>query len=157
MIEFTITKQQIVRAEMLYKFNCLNNSIRQGEGNLIGAIGEIVVFDHYTKIGRNVVHAQDFNYDLLIEGFKIEVKTQENRSIPSPVYTCHVPDYNSTQECEFYCFVFIHPDMTKGWLAGHISRSKFHQIKQLKKEGEIGFSKPFKCDTWIVQVKNLTL
>jgi hypothetical protein len=47
--------------------------------------------------------------------------------------------------------------MTKGWLAGHISRSKFHQIKQLKKEGEIGFSKPFKCDTWIVQVKNLTL
>lgn len=66
MIEFTITKQQIVRAEMLYKFNCLNNSIRKGEGNLIGALGEILVFDHYTNIGRNVVHSQDFDFDLLI-------------------------------------------------------------------------------------------
>jgi len=157
MIEFDITQDQRDRAMKLYKFNELKNSIRQGEGNVIGALGEILVFDHYTKIGRNVVHAQDFNFDLLIEGFKIEVKTQENRSIPSPVYTCHVPDYNSTQECEFYCFVFIHPNMTKGWLAGHISRSRFHQIKRLKKKGEIGFSKPFKCDTWFVYLKNLSL
>jgi hypothetical protein len=157
MIEFDITQEQRDRANKLYSFNVLNNSIRQGEGNVIGALGEIVVFDHYTAIGRHVVHAQDFNFDLLIEGFKIEVKTQEQRSIPLPVYTCHVPDYNSTQECEFYCFVFIHPDMTKGWLAGYISRSQFNQIKKLKKKGEIGFSKPFKCDTWIVYVKNLTL
>ena len=131
MIEFDITQDQRDRAMKLFKFKPLKNSIRQGEGNVIGALGEILVFDHYTKIGRNCVHEQDFNFDLLIEGFKIEVKTQENRSIPSPVYTCHVPDYNATQECDFYCFVFINPNMTKGWIAGHISRSRFHQIKKL--------------------------
>ena len=47
MIEIEITQQQIKRAEMLYNFKALNNSIRKGEGNLLGSVGEIVVFDHY--------------------------------------------------------------------------------------------------------------
>jgi len=157
MIELTITQDKVNRARELYSFGKLKNSIREGEGNEIGALGEILVLDHYTNKGRNVVHEQDFDFDLLIEGFKIEVKTQEQRSIPSPVYTCHVPDYNPNQQCDFYCFVHVHPSFTKGWIVGMISRSRFDSIKQLKKKGEMGFTKPFKCDTWIVRVKDLSL
>ena len=156
MIEIEITQQQIKRAEMLYKFKELNNSIRKGEGNLIGALGEIVVFDYYQNKGREVEHCQHHDFDLMIQGYTVEIKTQETRFKPIDSWTCHVSDYNATQDCEFYCFPFINESMSTAWLAGMITRTKFKQRSVFKKEGEIGFKKPFKCDTWTIRIDELT-
>ena len=73
MIKLEITPGQIERAKNLYSFNALKNSIKNGEGNLTGAIGEIVAFDYYEGQDKLVIHSGDFNYDLLIDGSKIEV------------------------------------------------------------------------------------
>lgn len=156
MIEINITQQQIKRAEMLYKFKVLNNSIRKGEGNLIGALGEIVVFDYYQKKGCNVEHCQHHDFDLMIEGYTVEIKTQETRFKPIHSWTCHVSDFNATQDCEFYCFPFINESMSTAWLAGMITQTLFKQRAVFKKEGEIGFKKPFKCDTWTIRIDELT-
>lgn len=156
MIEISITQQQIKRAEILYKFKVLNNSITKGEGNLLGAVGEIVVFDFYQKKGREVEHCQHHDFDLMIEGFKVEIKTQETRFKPLHWFTCHVSDYNATQDCDFYCFPFVNESMSTAWLAGMIKKNDFKERAVFKKEGEIGFKKPFKCDTWTVRIDELT-
>lgn len=155
MIEISITQQQIKRAEILYKFKVLNNSITKGEGNLIGALGEIIVFDYYQNKGREVEHCQHHDFDLMIEGFKVEIKTQETRFKPLHWFTCHVSDYNATQECDFYCFPFVNESMSTAWLAGMIKKNDFKERAVFKKEGEIGFKKPFLCDTWTVRIDEL--
>ena len=40
-----ISKEQIERAKKLYPFQKLRGSITKGKGNLIGAVGEIIVYD----------------------------------------------------------------------------------------------------------------
>ena len=156
MIEINITQEQIKRAEMLYKFKELNNSIRKGEGNLIGALGEIVVFDYYQNKGCNVEHCQHHDFDLMIQGYTVEIKTKGVNTIPQPEHTCHVSNYNSKQDCEFYCFVNVKNDLSKAWLKGMISRKKFDSIKRLKKKGEFDENFQFRCDTWIVLNSELT-
>ena len=56
MIKLEITPGQIERAKNLYSFNALKNSIKSGEGNLTGAIGEIVAFDSYEQQDKLVIH-----------------------------------------------------------------------------------------------------
>jgi len=156
MIEITITKEQILRAEMLYKFKALNNSIREGDGNLTGALGEIVVFDYYTKKGCEVEHCQHHDFDLMIQGYTVEIKTKGVNTIPLPDHTCHVSNFNAKQQCEFYCFVNVKNDFTKAWLKGMISRTRFDSIKQLKMKGDFDKNFQFRCDTWIVLNSQLT-
>lgn len=156
MIEIEITQSQILRADILYKFKELNNSIRKGEGNLIGALGEIVVFDYYQNKGREVEHCQHHDFDLMIEGFKVEIKTQETKFKPLHWFTCHVSDYNATQDCDYYCFPFVNESMSTAWLTGMIKKNDFRERAVFKKEGEIGFKKPFLCDTWTVRIDELT-
>jgi hypothetical protein len=49
MIIVPITNEQRARANELYDFKVLNNSITSGKSNIYGAIGEIVVYDFYKK------------------------------------------------------------------------------------------------------------
>lgn len=154
-MQINITESQRERAKKRFNFGELKNSIRKGEGNQIGAIGEILVMDYYLEKGRNVIDGQNFDFDFMIDGHLIEVKTQETRFKPNDSWTCHVPDYNAKQKCDFYCFVFVNSSMTTGWIAGMIRHNDFHKIKKLKKKGEIGFKHPFKCDTWTILISDL--
>ena len=69
MKKFIITKFQIQRAKELFDFKELNNSITKGEGNLAGAIGEIVVKDAYRGKGKNT-----YDYDTIIKNYKVDIK-----------------------------------------------------------------------------------
>ena len=62
MKKYTITKPQLKRAKELFDFKELNNSITKGEGNLAGAVGEIIVKDAYGGIGENT-----YDYDTIIK------------------------------------------------------------------------------------------
>ena len=154
-MQINITDSQRERARTRFTFGELKNSIRKGEGNEIGALGEILVMDHYKEKGCEVIDGQNFDFDFMIDGHMIEVKTQETRFEPNDSWTCHVPDYNAKQKCDFYCFVFIERSMSKAWIAGMIKHDTFHQIKKLKMKGEIGFRKAFKCDTWTILISDL--
>jgi hypothetical protein len=61
MILINVTENQLQRAKNLYEFKVLNNSLSKGEGNLIGAIGEIAVFDYYTNKGKKYFTLKIFN------------------------------------------------------------------------------------------------
>ena len=156
MIELKITPEQVERGKILYEFGILNNSILHGEGNLLGAIGEIITFDYCQDKVKKLIHAQNYDFDLIVNDYKIEIKTQSVKYKPESTWTCNVPAANSTQQCDFYCFVFINKDLSKGWIAGKITRQKFNEIKILKKQGEIGYYKPFLRDTFITYINQLS-
>jgi hypothetical protein len=151
MIEINVTEKQLERAKNLYEFKVLNNSISKGKGNLIGAIGEIVVFDYYTNKGKNVIHAQNFQYDLIIENYKIECKTLASNVIPKDYYNCHLSTFNDKQDCDYYCFLHALNDFSKVWIKGMLSKHEVNQLKTFKKRGELDGKFAFKEDTWIIK------
>ena len=151
MIEINVTEKQLERAKNLYEFKVLNNSISKGKGNLIGAIGEIVVFDYYTNKGKNVIHAQNFQYDLIIENYKIECKTLASNVTPKDYYNCHLSTFNDKQDCDYYCFLHALNDFSKVWIKGMLSKHEVNQLKTFKKKGELDGKFAFKEDTWIIK------
>jgi hypothetical protein len=70
MIIIPITNEQRVRANELYDFKILNNSITSGKSNIYGAIGEIVVYDFYKKKEAKIDNQATYHYDLIINDFK---------------------------------------------------------------------------------------
>ena len=151
MIEINVTEKQLERAKNLYEFKVLNNSISKGKGNLIGAIGEIIVFDYYTNKGKNVIHAQNFQYDLIIENYKIECKTLASNVTPKDYYNCHLSTFNDKQDCDYYCFLHALNDFSKVWIKGMLSKHEVNQLKTFKKKGELDGKFAFKEDTWIIK------
>lgn len=150
MIKIQITPEQIKRAEKLYLFNKLKNSIKNGEGNLLGAIGEIVAFDYYEQQDKLVIHSGDFNFDLLIDGSKIEVKTMEVNATPKEYHECNVSLFNAEQECDYYLFLNVDSNHSTAYIKGHISKQRFKKIRQLRLKGEKNGSFQYKCNTFIV-------
>jgi len=150
MIKIKITESQIKRAKNLYSFNKLKNSIKDGEGNLIGAIGEIVAFDYYQEQGKLVIHSGDLNFDLLIDGSKIEVKTMEHNAPPRDEYECNLSLFNSEQQCDYYLFVDVNSSHSTAYIKGYVSKERFKKIRQLRLKGEFHGSFEYRCDTFIV-------
>lgn len=150
MIKLQITESQIKRAKKLYSFNELKNSIKNGEGNLLGAIGEIVAFDYYQEQDKLVIHSGDFNFDLLIDGSKIEVKTRESNTPPKGHYECNISLFNAEQDCDYYLFLDIDSSHSTAYIKGYVSKERFKKIRQLRLKGEKNGSFEYKCDTFVV-------
>ena len=74
MIKLSISPEQLERAKEMYQFNALKNSVTEGKSNIYGAIGEVMVYDHF-KDKFDVEFENTFNYDLIINGNTIEIKT----------------------------------------------------------------------------------
>ena len=150
MIKIQITPGQIERAKKLYSFNTLKNSIKEGEGNLIGAIGEIVAYDYYKSHDKIVIHSGDLNFDLLIDGSKIEVKTMEHNAPPRDEYECNLSLFNSEQQCDYYLFVDVNSSHSTAYIKGYVSKERLKKIRQLRLKGEMHGSFEYKCDTFVV-------
>lgn len=150
MIKLQITESQIERAKKLFSFNKLKNSLRNGEGNLLGAIGEIVAFDYYQGQDKLVIHSGDFNFDLLIDGSKIEVKTMEVNATPKEYHECNVSLYNAEQQCDYYLFLNVDSSHSTAYIKGYVSKQRFKKIRQLRLKGEKNGSFEYTCDTFVV-------
>ena len=150
MTKLEITPGQIERAKNLFSFNKLKNSIKEGEGNLLGAIGEIVAFDYYEQQDKLVIHSGDFNFDLLIDGSKIEVKTMEVNATPKEYHECNVSLYNAEQKCDYYLFLNVDSNHSTAFIKGYVSKERLKKIRQLRLKGEMHGSFEYKCDTFVV-------
>jgi len=141
----------------------LKNSIRNGEGYVVGFIGEEVV--------KDVLHGEikdTFDYDIIYNGMtKVEVKTKEITVPPRSHFEFSVADCNSSQKCDEYAFVFVlknNPSQTTlcgariAWYAGKISKSDFYEAAVFHKKGEVDPAFPnfvFKADCWNIAVSKL--
>ena len=152
-----ITKQQKDRARVRFEFDRLQNSIMEGGGNLAGALGEIIVHDVFTERGFKVLDQSTFDYDLIINNYKIDVKTKKIGSelVPSGEYAMNVSAYNTKQKCDFYFFVGVSEDYKKAFLYGYIKPKEFYQKAKFYKKGEKKEKFVFRCDSYEVKIKEL--
>ena len=153
---FKITPEQLERAKHRNTFDVLKNSIKNGEGTYLGSVGEIVLIDYYKNKEVKVEDKQNFDYDFIINDFKIDVKTQSIKYKPKPYFTCHIPNFNIKQDCDFYAFMFINLETNDAYCEGMIRKKDWKLIAKLKKQGEMGHVKPFATDTWICLISDLS-
>ena len=95
-----ITKEYVDLAnEMSNNMGTLNNSITKGRGNVIGFLGEIIVAK---ELG--IALDNTYDYDLIFNNKKIDVKSKKVSSAPRDYYECSVAALNTKQKCDFYIF-----------------------------------------------------
>jgi hypothetical protein len=153
---FKITQEQLERAKHRNTFDVLKNSLRNGEGTYLGSVGEVVLIDYYINKGVKFEDGQNYDYDFKINDYKIDVKTQSLKYKPKPNFTCHIPNFNIKQDCDFYAFMFINLETNDAYCEGMIRKKDWKLISKLKKQGEMGHVKPFATDTWICLISDLS-
>ena len=86
MIEIPINDDYMNRArEKASTVGILQGSITGGTSNVVGAIGELVVADSI-----NAKQINTYDYDLVKDGMRIDVKTKRCNTKPLPNYDCSV-------------------------------------------------------------------
>lgn len=154
MIILTPSESQIAEARTLYEFGSLNNSITSGKSNIYGALGEILVRDFF----GNAVNSTEatYDYDMIINGRTVDVKTKRTTVIPKPHYFYSIAAYNTRQKCEHYIFCRIFEDFSKGFLLGYRQKEYFFRNSIFKRKGEMdtnGFK--FKSDCYNLPIGKL--
>jgi hypothetical protein len=154
MIRIAITDKMLAQANSLYHFRNLPGSITAGKSQIYGAIGEVMVMHHFK--GKEILFEPTFDYDMIIDGHKIDVKTKKTTVVPMPDYFCSISCHNTKQKCDYYFFTRVMEDKTEGFLLGYIGKDDFYKKAQKKNKGDLdvnGFV--FKDDCYNLMVKDL--
>ena len=132
MIELDITPEVLKRAQaMADEMGSINRSILSGKGNLAGFVAEILVSDYY-----GYKHSNTYDYDLLNDKERIDVKTKQRTVPPKGFYTVMVASYQKDkQKCDRYIFTSVLYDMSKLWILGTETKEDFFKKADLWKKG----------------------
>ena len=135
-IRVEITPEQLTRASELYDFGALKDSITKGKSNIYGALGEVIVHDYLESTGRRVKFDNTADYDLIVNGRKVDVKSKRTTVPPLPSFNCSISAHNTAQKCDIYVFTRIHESKTHGWICGwatkteYFKKAKFYRVGQ---------------------------
>ena len=130
----------------------LHNSIRRGDGNLIGFLGEYI-----TREALGCTQDNTYHQDLLLGDIKIDVKTKATSVKPLDIYDCSVTSCNATQQCDIYVFTRIIKTYEKGWVLGWLTTEDYFKKARFLKKGEVDPSNKYtvKADCYNVAINEL--
>ena len=130
----------------------LNGSITNGTSNVLGSLGEVIVQQHLNASPSNT-----FDYDLVHEGRRIDVKTKRCDSEPLSHYDCSVAAHGSDQDCDEYVFVRILHNLKRAWILGKISKQDFYDKACRHSKGEVDPSNnyTFRADCYNIPISEL--
>lgn len=131
MIEVPYTQEQRDRAATLYDFHNIKNSITKGKSELWGALGEVIIIDLYDTKYEGLP-----DYDCIINGHKIDVKTKKTTVRPRPDYNCSIVGTSVHQKCDFYFFLRVNTNEPVAYLMGYMSRKEFLTKAEFNLRGE---------------------
>lgn len=145
----------VTARKMAQRIGVLRNSITNGEGNFIAALGELAV--KRLVRGYWVGHYQ---YDVLSEeGEKLEVKSVKTTVVPKPHYRVHVCAHNDSQDCDYYVFtrVWLRDDGPVVYVLGKLTPAEFFAKAEFRSRGEKepGTGWEVKEDSWSVRIEEL--
>jgi hypothetical protein len=133
MIEVNVPDKLIKLAEeRSKKLGILKNSITKGKGNIAGYIGQMLV-----KLYLEGEDVDAYNFDVLKDNIRYEVKTKRCKDKPNLDYACSVCAHNARQDCDYYVFVRITNNYKKAWLLGKKKAKQYLKEAIYCKEGEI--------------------
>lgn len=132
----------------------LRKSITNGEGNIAGFLGEEI----FLKLHGGFT-ADTFDYDILLNDIRFEIKTKCCKSKPLPDYECTVSAYNVRQKTDYYSFVRLLRDgdsFSKGYFLGCMSKCQFFNHAKFIDKGERDGGFVCKAACFNVFIKDLT-
>ena len=153
MKKFIISNSALKRVKArAAKLPLLNNSIRRGEGSVVAYIGEEVV--------KSVLCGEikdTYDYDIVYQNIKVDVKTKERTVPPRPHYECSVADFNTKQNCDEYAFVSVLDTLKEAWYLGKISKPDFYKKAVFHRKGEVDRANnfTFKADCYNIPISLL--
>lgn len=160
MIEIKINKDMLERANKLYEFHKIKNSITSGKSQDYGALGEVIVMDYYGLDQSNYSPTKD--YDLIFGKGTVDVKSKLVTTKPRSDYYCTVTATSyAHQECDYYCFVRILKDMSVGWICGFVKKTDMVDKGHYYSKGDIDPTSSmkfvFKDDCHNIPISKLSL
>jgi hypothetical protein len=127
-----------VAHDMSSEMGILKRSITRGQGNVYGFLGELVALDVLDGLHQNTM-----DYDIIVDGYKIDVKTKKTTVKPKPDYDCSVADLTRKQNCDFYAFVRVLSDQSVGWFLGVKKAEQYFKDARYIKKGDYDNSNGF--------------
>lgn len=153
MTKIKITDRQLILARnKANKIGQLKNSIKKGS-NLVGCLGEMIANKVLKGKFRNT-----YNYDLVKDGKKYDVKTKKCSTEPLDYYLCSVSTKNTKQLCDYYLFTRVLDDYSAGWVLGYISKDDFYKNATFCKKGDADPQRKgwtFKSDCYSIKISDL--
>ena len=153
MIEVDITDDMLIKArEKSVEMGKLHNSILRGKGNMSGFIGEQIALQILDGKWDNT-----FDYDLVVNDKKVDVKTKQTSVKPLPHYECSIAKLNTKQKCDAYAFVRILNDFSKGWYLGVLTKEDYYDKATFLRKGDVDPSNNYtvKADCYNVRIDEL--
>ena len=151
MERYDITDTHRQKAQKLYDFKALNKSIMRGGCNIIGALGEVMIQDIFVHQDT----ASTYDYDLIIDNDRIDVKTVKVTNKPNKFFNAKIPAYQKFQKTDYYFFGYVTADLKEYYLAGYIAKEQFFNLAELKRAGDTESNFTFRCDTYILKAGRL--
>ena len=154
MIEIAVSANMLVEArDKAAEMGRLHNSIINGAGNIAGFIGESIA---HQVLGGELINTYD--YDLVLpSGKTIDVKTKQTSVKPLETYECSIAALNTTQECDYYCFIRVKNDFTVGWYLGVYDKNQYMTDAVFMKKGTVDSSNGYtvKTDCYNLKISEL--
>jgi hypothetical protein len=155
MIEILITNDMIQEAELkAAEMGKLRNSITEGEGNIVGFLGEMIA----QKVLGGMID-NDYDHDLLLDDFMttVDVKTKKTSVTPKDYYECSVAAFNTAQKCDYYCFVRVKDDLKVGWYLGKYKKEDYFKDASRLVKGQLDPANNYtvKADCYNMKISSL--
>ena len=133
MIEIIPTAAQIEEAQHAHvAMGEINRSIRHGEGNVYGFLGELLVAERFNCRAASTPH-----YDMVSSlGNTIDVKTKVTTVRPQSHFECSVVAYQD-QKCDLFVFVRVLDNLSRAWVLGYISPAEYYRKAVYRRKGDL--------------------
>jgi len=136
----------------------INNSITSGRGNLAGYLAEIALTKYLDCKNISCDKGRDkYDYDLIKDGRKIDVKTKRRTVDPKPFFEVSIAGTSKHQKTDTYAFISITFKEKRGmgsqaqyygvesiWLCGFMSKEDYFDKAIFWKKGAVDPSNGFK-------------
>jgi hypothetical protein len=130
--EVEITPQMKTNAKKkAEEMGTIKGSVRGGGGNEIGFLGEELI-----KSYLGIDDGNTYEFDLMYNDNKLEVKTKERNVVPQMNYNATVFSWNTHQQCDYYVFCSIFKNFERGWICGCIKPEDFKKNSVFAKKGD---------------------
>lgn len=158
MIEIDIPKSVVEKLQARAdEIGALKNSIEKGRGNIVGLLGEWL----FQQFRPEADHVDEYDFDFVSKGKRIEVKTKKINSKPNSDFHCNVSHFNTRQNADIYIFAAVLSDFSKGYLYGWEYKAEFFKKAKFYSDGATYESGPlkdrffFRGDSWNLCIKEL--
>jgi len=135
----------------------INNSITSGGGNLAGYLAEIALAEDLQCNNVSCDEGSEkYNYDLIKNDLKIDVKTKRRTVDPKPSYEVSIAETSKHQKADTYAFISITFKEKRGkgrsatyhgvesiWLCGFMPKKEYFEQAKFWKKGDVDPSNGF--------------